>query len=351
MPDHLVDLRSDTVTLPTPEMRRAMADAELGDDVFGEDPTVNRLEALAAERMGKDAAVLVTSGTQGNLVGVLSHTQRGDEVVLGDQAHIFHYEVAGCAVVGALQLRTVRNVDGMLDPAEVEAAIRPPNVHHPRTGAVCIENTHNRNGGAVLDASQIHEIAAVAHRHRVPVHMDGARIFNAAVALGVDVRTLTAEVDSVTFCLSKGLSAPVGSVLCGSKEYIETARKYRKMLGGGMRQAGIIAAAGIVALNTMVDRLAEDHENARILAEGLAELPGIGLDPKKVRTNIVIFDVTAPIGAAGLVAGLKERAVLCNVASPGRIRMVTHYGIARADVERAIAAAKDVLVGVTVGAR
>ncbi len=348
MPDHAVDLRSDTVTLPTPEMRRAMAEAELGDDVFGEDPTVNRLEALAAERLGKEAAVLVTSGTQGNLVGMLSHTQRGDEVIVGDEAHIFHYEVAGAAVVGALQLRPVRNVDGMLDPAEVEAAIRPPNVHHPRTSLVCIENTHNRNGGAVLDASQILSIASAAHRHGVSVHLDGARIFNAAVALGVDVRALTAEVDSVTFCLSKGLAAPVGSVLCGSKEYVEIARKYRKMLGGGMRQAGIIAAAGIVALNTMVDRLAEDHENARILAEGLADLPGIVLDPKKVRTNIVIFDVTAPIGVPGLVAGLKERGILCHVAGPGRIRMVTHYGIARADVERAVVAAKDVLVGVAV---
>lgn len=351
MPDQAVDLRSDTVTLPTPEMRRAMAEAELGDDVFGEDPTVNRLEELAAERLGKEAAVLVTSGTQGNLVGVLSHTQRGDEVIVGDQAHIYHYEVAGAAVVGALQLRPVRNVDGMLDPDEVEAAIRPPNVHHPRTSLVCIENTHNRNGGAVLDASQIHAIAAVAHRHGISVHLDGARIFNAAVALGVDVRTLAAEVDSVTFCLSKGLAAPVGSVLCGSKEYVETARKYRKMLGGGMRQAGIIAAAGIVALNTMVDRLAEDHENARVLAEGLADLPGVVLDPKKVRTNIVIFDVTAPIGASGLVAGLRERGVLCNVAGPGRIRMVTHFGIARADVQRAVVAARDVLVGVAVGAR
>ncbi len=351
MSDRAVDLRSDTVTLPTSEMRRAMADAELGDDVFGEDPTVNRLEELAAERMGKEAAVLVTSGTQGNLVGVLSHTQRGDEVIVGDQAHIFHYEVAGCAVVGALQLRTVRNVDGMLDPAEVEAAIRPPNVHHPRTSLVCLENTHNRNGGAVLDASQIHAVAAVAHRAGVSVHLDGARIFNAAVALGVDVRTLTAEVDSVTFCLSKGLAAPVGSVLCGRKEYIETARKYRKMLGGGMRQAGVIAAAGIVALNTMVDRLAEDHENARALAEGLADLPGVVIDPKKVRTNIVIFDVTAPIGAEGLVNGMKERGVLCMVAGPRRIRMVTHYGIVRADVERAIAAARDVLVGVAVSAR
>ena len=351
MSDPVVDLRSDTVTLPTPEMRRAMAEAELGDDVFSEDPTVNRLEELAAERMGKEAAVLVTSGTQGNLVGVLSHTQRGDEVIVGDQAHVFHYEVAGCAVVGAVQLRTVRNVDGTLDLDELEAAIRPPNVHHPRTSLICVENTHNRNGGAVLDVSQMGAVADVARRHGVSVHLDGARIFNAAVACGVEARALTAAVDSVTFCLSKGLSAPVGSVLCGGKDYIEIARKYRKMLGGGMRQAGVIAAAGIVALTSMVDRLAEDHENARVLAEGLAELPGIQLDPKKVRTNIVIFDVTAPLGADGLVRSLKSVGVLCNVASPGRIRMVTHHGIVRTDVERAIRCARDVLGGVTVGAR
>ncbi|HVC32054.1 MAG TPA: low-specificity L-threonine aldolase [Chloroflexota bacterium] len=351
MSDRLVDLRSDTVTLPTPEMRRAISAADLGDDVFGEDPTVCRLEALAADRLGKEAAVLVSSGTQGNLVGVLSHTQRGDEVIVGDQSHVLHYEVAGCAVVGGLQLRSVHTVDGMLDPAEVEAAIRPPNVHHPRTSVVCVENTHNRHSGAVLDAAQMHAIAEVAHRHGVAVHLDGARIFNAAVACGVDVRALTAEADSVTFCLSKGLSAPVGSVLCGRKEYVETARKYRKLLGGGMRQAGIIAAAGIVALTTMVDRLADDHENARILAEGLAELPGIALDPSKIRTNIVIFDVSAAIGADELVARLKDSGVLCNVAAPGRIRMVTHHGIVQADVERAIRAADGALSGVPIGAR
>jgi threonine aldolase len=347
----VIDLRSDTVTLPTPEMRRAIAEAEPGDDVYGEDPSVLRLEAMAAERMGKEAALLVTSGTQGNLVGVLSHTQRGDEVIVGDQSHILNYEVAGCAMVGGIQLRAVPNVDGMLNPADVQAAIRSADVHQPRTGAVCIENTHNRNGGAVLDAAQTHAIAAVAHAAGIPVHLDGARIFNAAVALGVDVRTLTAEADSVTFCLSKGLAAPVGSLLCGTKSYIQIARKYRKILGGGMRQAGIIAAAGIVALNTMVDRLAEDHANARFLAEGLAELPGINLNPEKVCTDIVIFDVTAPQGATALIASFRERGLLCGQAGPNRIRMVTHYGIERADVERALQIARDVLVGTPIGAR
>ena len=351
MAKSIIDLRSDTVTLPSPEMRRVIAEAELGDDVYGEDPSVLRLEALAAERLGKEAAVLVTSGTQGNLVGILSHTQRGDEVIVGDQSHILNYEVAGCAMVGGVQLRAVPNVEGMLNPADVQAAIRPADVHQPRTGAVSIENTHNRNGGAVLDAAQIHSIAAVAHAAGIPVHLDGARIFNAAVALGVDVRTLTADVDSVTFCLSKGLAAPVGSLLCGSKEYIQIARKYRKILGGGMRQAGIIAAAGSFALNTMVDRLAEDHANARYLAEGLAELPGISLNPAKVRTDIVIFDVTAPQGVPSLVASFREHGLLCGQAGPSRIRMVTHYGIERTDVERALRIAREVLVGLPVGAR
>jgi threonine aldolase len=273
-------------------------------------------------------------------------------VIVGDQSHIFHYEVAGASVVGAVQLRPLRNVDGMLDPAEVEAAIRPVDVHAPRTALVCLENTHNRNGGAPLDAQQTRAVADVAHRHGIPVHLDGARVFNAAVALGVDVKELTGPADSVTFCLSKGLAAPVGSVLCGSRDYIERARKYRKMLGGGMREAGVIAAAGILALTTMVDRLAEDHANAKRLAEGLAEVPGIAVDPAKVRTNLVFFDVTAPLGAAGLVAELRQRGVLCSTSgAPNRIRMVTHYGIEQKDVERTIRAVQELLVGVPVGAR
>lgn len=351
MPERPIDLRSDTVTLPTAEMRKAIAEAELGDDVYGEDPTIRRLEELAAERMGKEAAVLVTSGTQGNLVGVLSHTQRGDEVIVGEQAHILHYEVAGCAVVGAVQLRPLRTVDGMFDLNDIQLAIRPGDLHSPRTAALCIENTHNRQGGAVLDASQVKAIASIAHAANVPVHLDGARVFNAAAALGVPVSALTADVDSVTFCLSKGLSAPVGSVLCGKADYIQTARRYRKILGGGMRQGGIIAAAGIVALNTMVDRLPEDHSNARVLAEGLAEIPGIKLSPEKVRTNIVIFDATASTPIPQLIGQMRERGLLCGQAGPGRIRMVTHYGISRPDVERAVAIAREVFVGVPVGAR
>lgn len=349
MADRQVDLRSDTVTLPTPEMRRAMAEAELGDDVFRDDPTVIRLEELAAERVGKAAAVLVTSGTQGNLVGVLSHTQRGDEVVCGDQAHVFHYEVAGCAVVGGVQLRTVPNRDGMLDLAAAEAAIRPADLHVPRTAAICLENTHNRNGGAVVDIEHTTAVANLAHRHGAKLHLDGARVFNAAVALGVDVKALTGPVDSVTFCLSKGLSAPVGSILCGDADYIQRARKYRKLLGGGMRQAGVIAAAGIVALNSMVDRLAEDHDNARVLAEGLAEIPGITIDPTKAQTNLVFYDVDAPLGSQGLVKALREHGVLCTSPYPGRIRMVTHHGITREDVDLTLRLIREILVGIPVG--
>jgi len=349
MTDRPIDLRSDTVTLPTPEMRRAIAEAELGDDVFRDDPTVIRLEEMAAERVGKPAAVLVTSGTQGNLVGVLSHTQRGDEAVCGDQSHVFHYEVAGCAVVGGVQLRTVPNRDGMLDLAAAEAAIRPSDLHVPRTALICLENTHNRNGGAVVSVEHTAAVAELAHRHGAALHLDGARVFNAAVALGVNVKALTGPADSVTFCLSKGLSAPVGSILCGSVEYIQRARKYRKMLGGGMRQAGVIAAAGIVALGSMVDRLAEDHDNAKVLAEGLAEIPGIDIDPTKVQTNLVFYDVSASVGGAGLVNALRGRGVLCTSPYPGRIRMVTHYGIERTDVEHALRAIREIVLGVAVG--
>lgn len=345
MASKFIDLRSDTVTLPTPEMREAMYRAELGDDVYGEDPAVNRLEAMAAERMGKEAAVLLTSGTQGNLCGVLSHCSRGDEVIVGDQSHVFHYEVASCAALGGIQLRTVPNRQGLPDPADVEAAIRGENIHFPPTGLVCLENTHNRCGGAVLSAGAMGAVIQVARRHGIPVHLDGARIFNAAVALGVPAKSLVKDVDSVTFCLSKGLSAPVGSLLCGSAAYVKRARKLRKMLGGGMRQAGIIAAAGIVALETMVERLAEDHDNARRLAEGLAALPGITLDPESVQSNILIFDLTPGMTAGDFVGELSAEGVRANATGPQRVRFVTHYGITAADVDAALLACRRVLAG------
>ncbi|MGQ9676465.1 MAG: low-specificity L-threonine aldolase [Chloroflexota bacterium] len=340
----VIDLRSDTVTLPTPAMRKAMAEAELGDDVFGEDPTVNRLEAIAAEMMGKEAAVLLTSGTMGNLVGVLSHCQRGDEAIVGDQAHVFMYEVASCAAVGGVQLRTVTNVAGRLDPVALEAAFRLPNIHFPRTALVCLENTHNRCGGAVLTPEYIADVARLAHERGAQVHLDGARIFNAAVYLGIPARELTRQVDSVTFCLSKGLAAPVGSLLCGSHEYIARARKLRKMLGGGMRQAGVIAAAGIVALEQMIERLAEDHENARLLAEGLANIAGLKLDPREFPTNIVIVEITdSRFDAPTFLARLQEEGVRATYFGGRRIRMVPHYGIARADIESALQAVRRVL--------
>jgi threonine aldolase len=339
-----IDLRSDTATLPTHEMREAMYHAELGDDVLGEDPTVNKLEEMAAERMGKEAAVLVTAGTQGNLCGVLSHTQRGDEVIVGDQAHVFHYEVAGGAIVGGLQYRTVPNqARGVLRPDDVRAAIRGENIHYPRTGCVCMENTHNRCGGGVQTLAEMKAVSDVAHENGVPVHLDGARVFNASVALGVPAKSLAATVDSVTFCLSKGLSAPVGSLLCGSREYIERARKYRKLLGGGMRQAGVLAAAGIVALESMVNRLAEDHENARRLAFGLAELPGVTLDPSAVQTNIIFFDLDPSIDVPAFLAGLSQRGVKAGASAPHRIRVVTHYGICSEDIDQALVAVRQTL--------
>ncbi|MDP3767134.1 MAG: low-specificity L-threonine aldolase [Dehalococcoidia bacterium] len=340
MPERAIDLRSDTVTQPTPAMREAMAKAEVGDDVFGEDPTVRRLEAMAAELMGKEAAVFVASGTMGNLTCLLAHCQRGDEAIVGDQAHVLHYEAAGAAAAGSIQLRTVPNDErGMLDLDAVEGTIRGQNLHFPRTAAVCLENTHNRCGGGVLTADEIAEVARVAHRHGVAVHLDGARIFNAAVALGVPASELTAEVDSVTFCLSKGLSAPVGSLVCGSADFVARARRARKVLGGGMRQAGVIAAPGIVALETMIDRLAEDHDNARLLAEGLAQVPGVRIDPERVQTNIVVFEVADGVS---FQSRLREQGVLTTAFGPTRVRMVTHYGITRADIDAALARVRQV---------
>ena len=341
----MIDLRSDTVTLPTPRMREAMYQAELGDDVYGEDPTVIRLQELAAERLGKQAALLVTSGTMGNLVSLLTHCGRGDEVILGDLAHIFLYEQGGASALGGIVLHTVRNrPDGMLDVADIEAAVRDDNIHFPRSRLVCLENTHNRCGGAVLSPAQMHEVAAVAHAHGLRVHVDGARIFNAAVALNVPVSALAAEADSVTFCLSKGLAAPVGAVICGSAAFIAEARRNRKVLGGGMRQAGVLAAAGIVALEEMVDRLAEDHAHARLLAEGMAEIPGLEIDPETVRTDIVIFELTSQkLTPAELSARLRAEGVLINPTEGRKLRAVTHYGISRADVEQALATLRRVM--------
>ena len=338
----VVDLRSDTLTLPTPAMREAMARAEVGDDVWEEDPTVQRLEALAAERAGKEAALFVASGTMGNLVSVLSQTRPGQEIILDLDSHIFNYEVASAAVIGGVQTRPIKTERGFLSPEQVREAIRPANIHIPPTGLVCLENTHNRHGGTLCTPEEIRGVAEVARAAGIPVHLDGARIFNAAVALRRPVRDFTAPVDSMTFCLSKGLAAPVGSVVCGSREFIGRARRWRKMLGGGMRQVGVLAAAGLVALEQMVDRLAEDHANARRLGEGIARLPGLRIDLDRVQTNIVIFFVERPDGAAMLVRECAARKVKIHQIGPASIRCVTHKDVDRDDVDRALQALTEI---------
>lgn len=334
----LVDLRSDTITKPTPAMRRAMAEAEVGDDVFGEDPTVNRLEEMAAERLGKEAAMFVASGTMGNLVSLLAQCQRGDEVILGDMCHTFLYEQGGIAALGGIHPRPIPNQpDGTLDLQQIEMAIRPDNIHFPRTRLIALENTHNRCYGAPLTVEYMRSVGELARHHGLKVHVDGARIFNAAIALNVDVRDLVADADSVMFCLSKGLAAPVGSIVCGTREFIAEARRARKVVGGGMRQAGVLAAAGIVALTEMVDRLAEDHANARRLAEGLANLNGISIDPSQVKTNIVYFEVThETMTPQELVGRLEAEGVRMLAIGPRRIRAVTNYHVSAEDIEYAL---------------
>ncbi len=342
-----VDLRSDTVTLPSPAMREAMYRAELGDDVYGEDPTVNKLQQMAAERLGKEAALFVASGTMGNLVALLTHCERGGGAIMGDQSHTLLNEAGGSAALGGVYMRAVPNrPDGTIDPDVIEAAIPEPDVHHPQMKVLCLENTHNYCGGATLDAAYTAQVANLAHHRGLALHVDGARIFNAAVALGVEARELAAPADSVMFCLSKGLSCPVGSMLCGSAEFVARAHRYRKMVGGGMRQAGVLAAAGIVALEEMVDRLQEDHENARVLAEGIASIPGLSLDPATVHTNIIFFDfVSTGMSAHEFCDRAQEEGVLMLALGPGRVRAVTHYGIERRDVEYAEKAMRQVMRG------
>jgi len=341
-----IDLRSDTVTLPTPQMRAAMANAEVGDDVFGEDPTVNRLEEMAAALMHKEAALFVASGTMANLVAFLTHCGRGDEVIVGDKAHSFINEVGGMAALGGMHPRAIPNQpDGTLALADIQNAIRGDNVHWPRTRLVALENTHNACYGAPLTPAYHRAVSEIARARGIRVHTDGARIFNAAVALGVAAAELAQHTDTISFCLSKGLSAPVGSLLCGPREFIAEARRHRKMVGGGMRQAGVIAAAGIVALETMIERLADDHANARHLAQGLAEIPGIALDVARVQTNIVFFDLTNHLTAQQLAERTARDGVLIGVAGAQRIRVVTHYGIERADVDTALAVIRRAMAG------
>ncbi len=341
----VIDLRSDTVTLPTAAMREAIFRAELGDDVFGEDPTINRIEAMTAERTGMEAGLLVTSGTMGNITSVLTHCARGEEVILGDCSHIFINEAGGMSALGGIFPHTIPNQpDGTLRLGAIEAAIRADNIHFPRTRLVCLENTHNRCYGAALTPEYTAAVTTLAKRRGLLVHLDGARIFNAAVALGVDARELTRGVDSVNVCLSKGLAAPVGSVICGSRAFITRARRVRKMLGGGMRQAGIIAAAGIVALETMIDRLAEDHANARRLAEGIAAIGGLATDPARVQTNILYCDLAGGhFSDAEFIERLAKKGLRLSHTESGRFRMLTHYGIDAADIDAALAILREVM--------
>jgi len=326
-------------------MRDAIYHAELGDDVFGEDPTTNRLEKMAAERMGKEAAMMVASGTMGNLVCVLTHCNRGEEVILGDQSHTFVYEAGGMSAVGGIHPHTIPNqADGTIRLEDIEAAIRGSNVHFPRSRLICLENTHNRCNGSALSPHYMESVAKLAGERGLRVHLDGARVFNAAIALGIDVTELTRHADSLSFCLSKGLSSPVGSVICGTSQFIAEAHRNRKVLGGGMRQSGIIAAAGIEALEHMVDRLAEDHENARRLAEGIAHIPGLSIELNRIQTNIVYFDMADKQFDTGtLVTQLAGQGVKMLQVGPGRLRAVTHYGISTDDIDFALAAISEAM--------
>jgi len=343
----VIELRSDTFTRPTPAMRKAMAEAEVGDDQYGEDPTVNRLEKRAAEIVGKEAAVYVASGMLGNLCGVLSQTQRGDEVILGDLAHIVQNEMGASFVVGGIVPRLVPNREGLPAIADLANAVRPQGMY-PRTSLVCLENSHNNCGGAVITAEQTKQVADFAHARGMRVHLDGARIFNAAAALRVDAKELVRDVDTVQFCFSKGLAAPVGSILCGDAETVLKARRVRKMLGGAMRQAGVIAAAALVALEEMRDRLVDDHRNAKRLADGLARIPGIRIDAAKTVTNIVSFEVDPDAMEPGAfqkacaAEGLRISRYLGN--SP-RLRAVTHLDVTSDDIDAALEIARGVLAG------
>jgi len=341
-----IDLRSDTVSMPTPEMRRRMAEAELGDDVYGEDPTVNQLQAETARLLGKEAGLFVPSGTMGNLVGILAHCERGDEVILGNKSHTFLYEAGGISVLGGVHSCQISNQqDGTLLLEEIEAAIRPPDPHHPITRLISIENTHNRCGGVALSREYTRQVGELARQHDLKLHLDGARLFNAAVACGIPAAELAAPADSVTICLSKGLCAPVGSVLCGSQEYIHKAHRMRKILGGGMRQAGVLAAAGLVALEQMTNRLAEDHRRAARLAAGLLQIPGVRLNPSKPFTNMVFLDLEAPsiLTAAQVAELLKARGIQVGVVGPKRFRLVTHYWVDDAAIEQVISAFTEIL--------
>ena len=338
----IVDLRSDTFTLPTQEMMQAIQTAELGDDVFREDPTINKLEDIAAQKVGKESALFVTSGTQANVVCLLTHTCHGDEVIMEAQSHIYLYEVGAMAALGGLMAHPIPGKRGVLTPEDVKKAIRGDNIHFPQTRLVCMENTHNNAGGTVITPAQIKAVADVVPPN-IKMHLDGARVFNAAIALNTDVKNITNPFDSVMFCLSKGLSSPVGSIVCGSEEFIKRARKTRKLLGGGMRQAGILAACGIVSLEKMIDRLKDDHKNAKKLAKGLSHFPGIRIDLDTVQTNILIFNVADLGGSYTFIEQLEKKGVKCLPRDENHVRMVTHRMISDKDIDTALERIEEVI--------
>jgi threonine aldolase len=344
MAHSVIDLRSDTVTKPSPEMRRAMAEAEVGDDVFIEDPTINRLQERAAEVFKREAALFVPSGTMGNLTSIIAHTRPGQEVICEEAGHIYNYEMASMSAIAGVLPRVVQGEDGILNWSSVSKAIRPKIYYRPQTALISLENTHNMAGGTVYRTSVANEICEKAHEVGIPVHLDGARVFNAATYLGEDVAEMTKKFDSIQFCLSKGLGAPVGSMIVGSREFVERCRSIRKMLGGGMRQAGVLAAAGLVALEKGPKRLQEDHDNAQLLAGRLAKVPGIGLDPAKVQTNIVIFDLKkSGWSSADFLDALSKHGVLAVPVDAQRVRMVTHLDVSESDVKKAADVIEEVL--------
>ncbi len=336
-----IDLRSDTVTRPVPEMRQVMAEAAVGDDVFGDDPTVNALQSRVARMTGKEAALFTTSGTMANVLAILAHTQPGDEVIVEREGHTFNYEVGAPAVLGGVQLHALTGIRGILDAAQIESAIRPDDVHTPPTRLILLENTHNRGGGKIYPIEKIAAIRQLALKNDIRMHLDGARIFNASVATGIKVSEYASHFDSLMFCFSKGLGAPIGSILAGETKFIKRAHRFRKMLGGGMRQVGMLAAAASYALDHHIERLAEDHANARLLAEGLAKIGGFKVDPESVDTNIVVFDVsTHHHSVKDIVQSLKDAGVLMIPFGRSCVRAVTHLDVKRADIERAIATAR-----------
>ena len=352
----MIDLRSDTVTMPTKEMLDAIAHAKLGDDVFQEDPTVNSLEEKAANIMGKDAGLLVPSGTMGNLVSILTHCKRGTEILLGDKSHTFYYEAGGISAFGGIHSRQLKNQnDGKIKLADIQSSIRVDNVHFPRTSAITLENTHNLCNGSPLGTQYIKDVVDIAHFNEIKVHIDGARIFNAAVSLGINVKKLVAEVDSVTFCLSKGLSAPIGSIICGDENFIYEARRTRKALGGGMRQAGIIAAAGIISLDKMIKQIQKDHNHTQMLAKGILDIKGLSIEIDKIKSNILYFDIEKDVnrskelfnqtkGKSQFPFEVKLDDICFLETSPSRFRLVTHHGILMEDVEKTLNVLKKMII-------